>query len=326
MNHKLITVSLIAAGVLAGCGGSNDKPLEQPNPTFALAISDAPVDDLSEVVVCFNAVELKHADGSASDSTFTVGTDPQMLTANDVCKNDAGEVIPATVGINLLDYMGMASESLLSEVSIAPGTYNQLRLVMADGSYGTVKETGEKIDVSVPSNELKLDGFTAALGNTLSFTLEFDLRKAMTNPVGQSGYFLKPRGVRLVDNNQIGHVQGTVDETILVNNSCTVAPSDITTPVATVYLYQGVSLDSNTLADNGGAEGVEPFASTTVTFDGAATYSYEIGYVPAGDYTLSLSCDTVDDPEADDDITQLQQAEVSVSANSTPVAVNFTAG
>ena len=201
----------------------------------SLSISDAPVDDLSEVVVCFNQIELK---GSNGDAVFTVGNEDAMIASNDLCLDNNGAVIPDTIGIYLRQHTGSDSISLVNGISIDADDYTQLRLIMSDGSYGTDAQTSEKITVSVPSNELKLDGFTATLGGTVDFTLEFDLNKAMTNPVGQAGYFLKPRGVRLVNNNEAGHIDGTVSETLFIDNQCTPL-SDSSINVASVYMYEG---------------------------------------------------------------------------------------
>jgi hypothetical protein len=182
----------------------------------------------------------------------------------------------------------------------------------------------KKISVSVPSNELKLDGFTATLGSAVNFTLEFDLNKAMTNPVGQSGYFLKPRGVRLVNNNQAGHIAGTVSETLLIESQCTPL-SDAATSAATVYLYQGADLDLESLEDNGGdATGNLPYASTAVTFNSEQTsYDFEIGFVDVASYTVAVTCTTADDPEIDEDINFISSANVNVTAGNTATQVDL---
>jgi hypothetical protein len=197
---------------------------------------------------------------------------------------------------------------------------------MSDGSFAINKETEEKIKVSVPSNELKLDGFTAVLGGIIDLTIEFDLRKGMTNPVGQSGYFLKPRGVRLVDNTESGHIWGTVSEELLSNNAingCLVMPEDLSTSVASVYLYQNSDLEVSTLADNGGKEDNSPLASSGVKFDGEQTYHFEIGFVNADNYTIALSCSFEDDPESDDELDFIEAKNVTVAKGNTPVEVHF---
>lgn len=325
LNKNHIATSALLTYLLVGCGGSSDKALPEnaiiPLPSFSLAVSDAPVDDLSEVVVCFTKIELK---GSGQDAVYTVGNESGLIASNDLCLDSNGDVIANTVGIDLLQYTGSNSISLVDNISIAAGEYSQLRLIMSDGSYGIDAETSEKISVSVPSNELKLDGFTATLGGTVDFTLEFDLNKAMTNPVGQAGYFLKPRGVRLVNNNEAGHIEGTVDETVLINNQCTPL-SDASENVASIYMFEGADLALETLEDNGGDEsGNLPYTSTAVTFDSEQTsYEFSIGFIKAGDYTVALSCDKGDDPEVDDEINFIASQNVTVAAEKTAVQVSF---
>lgn len=324
LNKKHLATCTLSALLITACGGSSDDTVaiddNTPLPSFSLSISDAPVDDLSEVVVCFNQVELK----GSGDAVFTVGDEAEMIPANDLCLDNNGAVIPNTVGLNLLQYTGSDSIALVDGIAIEAGDYTQLRLIMSEGSYGIDAQTGDKISVSVPSNELKLDGFTATLGGTVDFTLEFDLNKAMTNPVGQAGYFLKPRGVRLVNNNEAGHIDGFVSETLLIDNQCTPL-SDTSVNVASAYLYEGADVAIDTLEDNGGDEsGNLPYASTAVTFDSEQTsYSFEIGFVKAGDYTIAVSCDTEDDPEVNEEINFITSQNVTVIAGNTPVEVSF---
>lgn len=183
--NKYLIPLLLSAGLLAACDDSDSQYTD-----FNLAISDAPVDDLTSVIVCFNAVELN----GQSDLTFEVGQDEAAIAANDICKDEQGNTIPNTVGIDLFEYTGMDAISFISSAQIEAGEYSQLRLQMSPGSYAIIKGTEntdnvETVPVVVPSNELKLDGFTAAIGGVLNFTVEFDLRQGMTNPVGKEEYF-----------------------------------------------------------------------------------------------------------------------------------------
>lgn len=318
LNKNHLITCILSTLFITACGDSSD---DTTLPHFSLSISDAPVDDLSEVVVCFNQIELK---GSNGDAVFTVGNEDGMIAANDLCLDNNGGVIPNTVGIDLIQYTGSDSISLVDGINIEAGDYTQLRLIMSDGSYGIDTQTSDKISVSVPSNELKLDGFTATLGGTVDFTLEFDLNKAMTNPVGQAGYFLKPRGVRLVNNNEAGHIDGAISETLLSDNNC-MPLSDPSVNVASVYIYESADLAIDTLEDNGGDEnGNLPYASTAVTFDSEQTsYNFDIGFIKAGDYTIAVSCDTEDDPEVDDEVSFITSQNVTVIAGNTPVQVAF---
>jgi len=326
LNKIYIVTYTLSAFLLTACGGSSDGSSNDnsndnlPLPSFSLALSDAPVDDLSKVVVCFNQIELK----GSGDAVFSVGDEVEMIAVNDLCLDNSGAVIPNTIGIDLLEYTGSESIALVEGISIAAGDYTQLRLIMSDGSYGIDAQTGDKISISVPSNELKLDGFTATLGGTVDFTLEFDLNKGMTNPVGQAGYFLKPRGVRLVNNNEAGHIEGTVSETLMIDNQCTPL-SDSSVNVASVYMYEGTGVVIDTMEDNGGDEnGSLSYASASVTFDSEQTsYNFEIGFIKAGDYTIAVTCDTEDDPEVDEEVNFITSQNVTVIAGNTPVQVDF---
>lgn len=316
--NKLTTIAaaIAATTLVTACGSSDD---DSNTAMFSLGVSDAPVDAADEVWACFHSVELVgNAEGS---QTFTIGEDTNTIEANDVCTDANGDVIPNTRGINLLEFTGSASEDLLSGVEVPAGTYSQLRLEMAEGSYVLVGE--ERIPLSVPSNELKFDSFTLDAGSNVAYTIEFDLRQALVNPVGQAGYFLKPRGVRLVDNMTVGHVEGTIAEALLIENQCTVAPADITTPVAAVYFYQGADLDIATLADVGGAEGEEPYTATTAFFDGATAYNFEVGYLASGDYTAAWTCNTADDPEADDAVEFISTQNVTIGAEGETTTVTI---
>lgn len=320
MKKTILTCAVIAAiSTLAACGG--DSADNQPQSvTFSLGVSDAPVNDARVVMVCFNEIEL--TGNGVGNQSFIIGDDSVAAEANDNCRDGQGNVIANTRGINLLVLDGAKSEALVSGAEFTAGNYGQLRLEIAEGSYVEL-EDGSRVPLRVPSNELKLGGLTLSAGGTFSYTLEFDLRKAMVNPVGQAGYLLKPTGLRLVDNSEIGHLVGQVAEGILINNNCTVAPADETSAVATVYLYQGADRPIAELSDNGGVKTYPPYASATVYFDGVSEYNYSIGYVDADSYTAALSCDVEDDPEAEDNILFLQAQNVVIPANATPVELNF---
>lgn len=325
MNKKSYLTLTFAALILQACGGSGENNTVLSAPVFTLSISDAPVDGAMQVVACFSEVELRATDAT-KNKTFLIGDSVGSAAANDLCTDNEGVVINNTRGIDLLTLAGMSSAALLTDIEITPGDYNQIRLTMSGHSYAIVDldhdgvaddadrdGSPDKVTLNIPSNELKLDGFTALVGQTTELTVEFDLRKGMTNPVGQEGYILKPRGVRIVDNSVSGHIQGTVTESLLSDNLCDVAPADITQPVASVYVYHGSALDAATLADNGGTEGLEALTSVGVLFDGVDTYNFEIGFVGAAKYTLALTCDDDVAPEGDDDVSFISIIEAEVT-------------
>lgn len=334
MNKKLYLGMIITAIMAQGCGSKDDPALEVA-PKLSLSVSDAPVENTLQVVACFSEIELKAVNNS-NDQNLMIGLDTNTTTANDLCTDEQGTVIPNTRGIDLLSLSGIDSEELLSNIELAAGEYTQIRLSISDGSYALVDLDNDgiaddvdqdgnpdKIPVRVPSNELKLDGFTATAGARTDLTIEFDLRKGMTNPVGQPGYILKPRGVRIVDNSVSGHIQGTVSEALLSDNMCNITPTDLTENVASVYLYEGIDLDPTTLADNGGNEGQEALTSVAVLYDGAGNYDFEIGFVAAASYTIVLTCDEDSAPEGDDALVFFASQELTVAEKGAITQVNF---
>lgn len=309
--------ALTVALSLAGCGSSDDPDTA----VFSLAVSDAPVDNADNVWACFSAIELIGNDQGTQ--RFVIGENSNTIASNDVCKDSSGATLANTRGIDLLTLTGSDSENLLTGVEVQAGVYSQLRLVMADGSYVQVGE--QQIPLSVPSNELKFDSLTLTAGGQVNYTVEFDLHQGLVNPVGQAGYFLKPRGVRLVDNALIGHIEGSVAEALLITNECPVAPTDVSLPVATVYLYPGHDLVATDLADIGGTETIEPYAVTGVYYDNVSAYQFELGFVDQGDYTAAWTCQLDDDAEADDVIEFIGSTEVVVGAEGGVVQVDFNA-
>jgi len=141
-------------------------------------------------VVKFTGVELTGNSGNPVTITF-----PQPKT------------------IDLLNQSGTAS-AVLFDQPIPAGKYGQIRLiVVADGdpsnSYMTLSD-GTMHGLQVPdSNGLKLvSGFTVPSSGVVDYTIDFDLRKAITCPTGQApACTLKP-AERLVDNTTVGNIQG----------------------------------------------------------------------------------------------------------------------
>ncbi|WP_088330543.1 DUF4382 domain-containing protein [Lacimicrobium sp. SS2-24] len=276
--------------LMAACGGSGSdtspsgiEPPPQPTSTsFSLAVSDAPVDSALAVVVYFDQVELI---GNGDPQTFDVrdeNGDPRQ--------------------IDLLTLTGESFETLVDGEQIPLGDYTQLRVVVTDASYIEMEEG--TFELKVPSNELKLDGFTAQANVTAAYTLEFDLRKSLVDPVGKAHIFLKPRGVRLVANSEVGTIEGAVADSLILDESC--ATKTDPNKGNAVYLYQGADLEPASLGDDADAPADEneiaPYAIAEVTLDEeSAEYRYEAAYLAAGDYTLAFTCQAlVDQPETDE--------------------------
>ncbi len=230
-----IFISLTLSLLMVACNSSSDDE----SASISLAITDAPVDGATEVVVEFTGVELKPSGGSSIDFDFDV---PQQ--------------------IDLLALQGSNAANLLSNIEIEAGNYQWMRLKV-NAQRNTMDsfitfENGNSFSLSVPSgNEtgLKLvKGFVVTQGSHASFVIDFDLRKSIVNPNGLSEeYFLKP-ALRLINNNEAGHIQGTISNTIAEQESCNNGIA--------VYVYEG----NDIVADDEGST-TPPLTSAMVQFN-----------------------------------------------------------
>lgn len=265
-------IVLASMGLLAGCDSNSGGSTSASTGTFSLDITDGPVDSATKVVVEFTAVSIKPADGEALVFEFAEAK-----------------------SIDLLQLQGSASDGLLTNEVVASGSYEWIRLhVNAErdnlmDSYMEMDD-GTQIELYVPSGAqtgLKLvSGFTIAAGGGADFTIDFDLRKSITNPRGMPAAILKP-ALRIVDNMVVGTLTGSISSD-LVLGEC----SDPTVDDGSVYVYAGAGA---TPTDIQGTES-DPIATALVhNVDG--TYSYEVGFLADGEYTVAYTCNAgIDDP------------------------------
>lgn len=300
----LAGAALISSIALAGCNSSDDDaPAPQQTSLVSLGLSDAPVEDLSEVVVVIDYIELRRAGGAVTRiDTFTKdGIDD----VDDGINEEAD-----TFTINLLDYQGEANKLVFEDLELVVGEYQDLRLgVDPNESYVVETDGGAERPIKVPSNELKLGSFEITDQSTQTFVVEFDLRKAMTYNPGPDRYILKPRGVRIIGVEDAATLTGTITTPATMNTLGVCADKDDATVGNVAYLYAGHDLNPDNLGDmfvreDEAEDGVPaeedtdvpvsmvaPFASAPIGTDG----SYLFTELPAGNYTLALSCMAADD-------------------------------
>jgi len=264
---------------------------------MSLAVADAPIDGALAVVVKFTGVELTANSGNPTTITFAQ---------------------PKT--IDLLNQSGMAS-AVLFDQAIVPGSYGQIRLmVVADGdpsnSYITMSD-GTMHGLQVPSGSqtgLKLvSGFAVPSSGVVDFTIDFDLRQAITCPPGQSpACTLKP-ALRLVENSQVGSIDGTVSAA-LVTAGC----------VPGVYLYNGTvtapeDMNSTALATDTN----QPIASMALSASSQIPYHYQFAFLEPGSYTVAFTCQAdQDNPDQADSVVTFNPviSGIAVTANMTTTA------
>lgn len=273
---------------LTGCGGSSGGGTG----TMKLAVGDAPVDGAQSVVVKFTGVELTGNGGNPIDINFAQ---------------------PKT--IDLLNQSGTAS-AVLFDQPIPAGSYGQIRLVVeADGnpsnSYITLSD-GTMHGLLIPSGAetgLKLvSGFNVAVSGVVDYTVDFDLRKAITCPPGQSPQCLLKPTLRLVDNTSVGNIQGTVSNT-LVLTGC--SPG--------VYLYSGtVTLPEDINSTAASSDTNQPLASKVPVATSQPPYYYQFTFLAPGTYTVAFTCQAnLDNPD---------QADSTVTFNPVKTAITVSAG
>jgi hypothetical protein len=342
LSRKLITVSVsaVASGLLlAGCG-NNDGSGGGNSTTASFSLTDAPVDNVANVFVTFTRLDIKPSEGEAL--TFELDEPRQ---------------------IDLLTLQGGNAAPLIEDVEIDPGEYEWLRLfvnggcasgadcVDGEGSQDSfvVQDGGGEVELFIPGNQppsqnpnprfLHLASpFLVTAGSNADFTIDVELRKALTDPVGQDHYLLRP-ALRLVNNVEVGTISGTVDSTLLdsVDETCA---NDLTADEGNdVYLYTGpdadigdinLDADGNPDHDVDDTDGVSPesnpLTSAEVTQNaGTGVYEYEIGFVTTGDYTIAFTCQSLDDQvETDEAIEFVQPQNVNVQAGQVS-EVNFSA-
>jgi hypothetical protein len=269
---KILGLAAATAFGLAACGGGGSSGGMS---RMTLAVGDAPVDGAQAVVVKFTGVELTPNSGNPVDVTFTA---PKI--------------------IDLLNQSGTASAVLFSQ-PIPAGDYGQIRLmVVADGnpgnSYITLSD-GTMHGLQVPSGSetgLKLvTGFTVPSSGVVDYSIDFDLRKAVTCPPGQAPACILKPVERLVDNTTVGNIQGQVSAT-LVPIGCTPG----------VYLYSGavtVPEDMNSTAP--ATDTNQPLASKVPVATSQPPYYYQFTFLQPGSYTVAFTCQAaLDNPDQAD--------------------------
>ena len=276
----------VACSALAACNSDDDGSTGR----ISVAVTDSPVDFAEAVVVQFTGVELKPKEGAAFSRDFTT---PKTL--------------------DLLALQNGERAMLLDDEEVPAGEYTWMRLkVLADpdtagDSYITIG--GGDCELRIPSGDERglqmIRGFTVGVGTTTDFTVDFDLRRSVIKPPGQTtevpvcdgqAYMLKPV-LRVVDNLEVGTITGTVDSTFIASQ-CESTTSGVYP--GNVYLFGPVTeTEPGTPDDYDGIwddpNGDDALASAMVDAD---SFGYTIGFVPAGNYRLTYTCDT-DDPEVD---------------------------
>ncbi len=286
-----LVVILGSLGLISACDGSSGA--DGGTGSLVVAMTDAPVHSAAEVWVAFSGVTVKPESGPPIDFDFSEPRSMDLLTLTN------GE-----------------TEVLLDAEGLPVGRYEWLSLHVNaefDGvmdSY-VLTDTGDEIELRVPSGAqsgLRLvSGFTITTNQTTSLVIDWDLRQALVNPVGQPGWFLRP-ALRISDMARYGTISGIVDEGLLLDESCS---NDLGRDLGNaVYLYEGHGVTPSDITGGDSDPIVTGNVSLNVDED---RYEYRLHFVSPGDYTIALTCQALDDdPEVDDGLDFVAPTDVTV--------------
>ncbi len=239
--HKLIGIvlSLTIITLITGCGGSSSSSTG----TATMNITDAPVDDenVKGVYIAFDAVHYKPA-----DAEWVV------------------EELNETRVINLLD-LQEGNSTFLAQTELPAGRINQVRFIINEAeSFIELVDEGNQ-SLTVPSGEEKIvGGFVVPAGGDINVTADFNVRKSLV--LDAKGYKLKPT-IRIIDNSQVGEINGTLS--VDANNSTMI-----------VYAYTDGTWDEATEV---------PDFPNAVTSADATDGSFVLPWLTAGTYDLVVA-------------------------------------
>lgn len=283
--------SLFINFTLTGCGGSNSG-----TGTLSLGITDAPVDSAEAVVIHFTEATLHGPDG---DSLFEV-IDPVT--------NLPGR------SIDLLQLQGGMWTGLFNE-QVTAGHYSWIRLKL-DLSQSYIQIAGQqhalRCTSCIQSGFLLNRSFTVEADGTMALMLDFDLRKSVTDPSSGSDYILRPT-VRIVETAASGDIQGEITPGLITSlggySGCAVY----------AFMGNGAQLDDVYIPVNVPVPASQnnPVSTARVVYENS-TYQYVLSFLPAGDYTVALTCDAdLDSAATDDTLTFSDSINVPVVAGAT---------
>jgi hypothetical protein len=254
-------------------------------------VSDSPFKDAAKVCIKFDGVQLKKVD---QDSPIDIDFN-------------------APVVINLMANQGAVSETLVSE-EVEAGIYEWIRLKVdaVSGNFGGVgdtdttdptcideengsyllTDTGGAYDIWIPSDGetgLKLiRDIAVPVNGSAEYTAEWDLGKSLFGPpVPPSDVTMRPV-IRLVRNDEVGTLEGTVADTLVVacDSETTIPPS--------VYVFDDDGNPDNQVNESS-AGTRESFVTGRVAQEiQGMPYTYEIGFLPAGKYEVAFTCNGID--------------------------------
>lgn len=267
----LFTLVLIFLLSLTGCD-KNGVDVDNSTGSISILVTDAPIDDALEVNIAFTGVTLKRSGAQPSNINFA---EPVIL--------------------NLLDYQGDNSFTLVSNQTVRAGEYDYARLIVdldqseivtASGSFPFtvpfLASAKRNMELFFTEDSLLFnETFEVSRGENTSFVVDIDLRKSIYG--GDNGTYNFIPSLRTMKSESVGTITGSVNNSLINDSSC-----DNSAPLGrAIYVFSGIDRSLQDIQGNRD----DPLTTANIEGDSSAGFTYTVGYLPAGDYTLAYTCD-----------------------------------
>jgi len=267
-----------------------------------VSITDAPVDSVQQVRIAISALELKPTSRGVEEFEFD----------------------PPVVINNLLDLSGGQLQTVLTSRDVPSGAYDWLRIhidagggdsfvVDSDGNDFDLYTPGQMPGTASPVDWVQLSvPFDVPDDDQLWLVLDVELRKSLYFDSSGGFYVLGP-SIRLVDQDDSGSVSGSIDTDLVEDAACSSDP--VTGEGNALYVFRGNAVTPGDIYidESGAAQDAESPYTTAAIRKLSGEYSYKAAFLPAGTYTLAVTCDAVaDDPRTDEVIAFVAVESVKV--------------
>ena len=264
------------------CGSRFDR-VRTAAPVFALGLflagcdarftadlgTDPPADpDITSVEVNVLGLDLRRDDGTTATLEFRTG-----------------ELV------DLIDLADGEPLRLFTDEELPVGRYTGVRLLFdEDEDQNTVTAGSDEFPLLLAAGEYAAVDFLVEdeESSQEKLTLMLDLRQSLGFDDASAEYTLTPR-LRATRTDDAARIEGAVTVTCPVGATLATGGA--------IYLYSG----ANVTPDDLDGAGAEPFATTRVVDQGVTAPRYALRFLPAGEFTLALTCRGDEDVLATDD-------------------------
>lgn len=190
MKTKLMLITFMLTMILAGCSDDNSTdPQTSGNGSLKLYLVDNPA-EYDSVIISVVGVEVHMSNADSLSGWHTINSDHRYF--------------------DLLLLMNGAN-AILGDTTLAPGNYQQIRLILDNGGY-LIDSSGTRHNLDVPSGQqtgIKLNhNFTIEPGKLYELMLDFNVHKSIIK-TGNGQYKLQPV-IRVIPVEASGSIGGIV--------------------------------------------------------------------------------------------------------------------